>query len=417
MEFETRVVMVDELREMWHRDDSNIEIDTPDGFQKIAAWFDKGRYSILHIEATNGLATRCANTHLLQRASGEWMLADELVIGDEILTERGVSRIASICEAGVEDCFDFEVDHPNHRYWGDGFSSHNSGKSYIVSGNIVRDALLQGCHVVLLDSEDALKATWMRALGVDPDHRCLTKEIASTVNHIAQCIRDYTDSYVEEFIKTPREEQPKLLFVVDSLGMVETDNDIEQFNKGELKGDKGLKPKMLKLLVQNCIRTFAGFQIGLVATNHTYKSQDMYNPDDMISGGSPFIFASSIVVSMNKRKLKALPDGTKTPEVQGIRAVIKCIKTRYAKPFEEVEVLIPYSTGMDPYSGMFEMCERTKRLVLQGNKYVYVGINGKEHKLSRKQMTPAFFDMIMHEWRDVPVPQSDVLTEDSVDDE
>ena len=226
MEFETRTVTVGEFRDLWHRDDLDIEIDTPDGFQRITAWFDKGPYSILRIEATNGLATRCASCHLLQRSNGTWALASELTVGDEILTENGLSRVSCMSETGVEECFDFEVDHPNHRYWGDGFSSHNSGKSYIVSGNIVRDALAQGCHVILLDSEDALKATWMRNLGVDPDHPRLTKEIASTVNHIAQCVRDYTESYVKLFQDTPREEQPKLLFVVDSLGMVETDNDI-----------------------------------------------------------------------------------------------------------------------------------------------------------------------------------------------
>jgi RecA/RadA recombinase len=160
-----------------------------------------------------------------------------------------------------------------------------SGKSLIVSGNIVRDALAQGCHVVILDSEDALKETWMRRLGVDTGHANLGKEVVSTIDQIAGCINEYTKFYIEQYKDTPREQQPKVLFVVDSLGVVQTQAEIDQFEKGELKGDKGIKAKTLKMLVANCIRLFSGYEIGLVATNHTYKSQDMYNPEDVISGG------------------------------------------------------------------------------------------------------------------------------------
>ena len=34
--------------------------------------------------------------------------------------------------------------------------------------------------------------------------------------------------------------------------------------------------------------------------------------------------------------------------VHGIRAACKVMKTRYSKPFESVQVKIPYETGMDP---------------------------------------------------------------------
>ena len=85
--------------------------------------------------------------------------------------------------------------------------------------------------------------------------------------------------------------------------------------------------------------------------------------------------------------------------MHGIRSIIKCIKTRYAKPFEEVEVLIPYDGGLDPFSGLFDMFEK-KMLVKDGNRYVYTSLDGTEHKLFRKHMTPAFFEMLMREWRD-----------------
>jgi hypothetical protein len=117
------------------------------------------------------------------------------------------------------------------------------------------------------------------------------------------------------------------------------------------------------------------------------------------SHNSGFLFASSIVVSMNKRKLKEDEHGNKITDVAGIRAKIKCVKTRYAKPFEEVELHIPYASGMSRYSGLFDLFEKTV-FVKDGNRYKYVSKDGTEHKLFRKAMTPEFFDMVMAEWQD-----------------
>ena len=278
-----------------------------------------------------------------------------------------------------------------------------SAKSYIVSGNLVRNALEQGINVVVLDSEDALKTKWVTRLGVDPEHPNLVKYVKNTVNEIVEVINDFTNEYRKDYYDTPREEQPKLLFIVDSLGFVETDTSVEQFDKGELKGDKGIKAKALKMLVGNCIRLFAGFEIGLVATNHTYKSQDMYNPDDVISGGSGFIFASSIIVSMNKRKLRSEEDDSnkdkkKTKDIVGITAAIKCVKTRFSKPYEEVLINIPYSSGMDPYSGLFELFKNRGILVQNGSWYTYTKKDGEIINLQRKNMDDKFFDMVMNDF-------------------
>ena len=42
-----------------------------------------------------------------------------------------------------------------------------SGKSYICSGNIVRNAQEQGIFPVLIDTENALDEKWLQPLGVD----------------------------------------------------------------------------------------------------------------------------------------------------------------------------------------------------------------------------------------------------------
>jgi hypothetical protein len=129
---------------------------------------------------------------------------------------------------------------------------------------------------------------------------------------------------------------------------------------------------------------FGALNIGLVATNHTYASQDMFDPDDKISGGQGFIYASSIVVAMKKLKLKEDEDGNKISEVKGIRAGCKIMKTRYAKPFESVQVKIPYETGMNPYSGLVDLIEGKGLLAKEGNSLKYTLSDGTVIKQFRK---------------------------------
>jgi recombination protein RecA len=255
-----------------------------------------------------------------------------------------------------------------------------SGKSYICSGNLVRHAQQQGIFVVLVDTENALDEDWLQALGVDTAEDKLLKLNMAMIDDVAKTISEFMKNY-----KTlPAEDKPKVLFIIDSLGMLLTPTDVNQFEAGDMKGDMGRKPKALTSLVRNCVNMFGSHNVGLVATNHTYASQDMFDPDDKISGGQGFIYASSIVVAMKKLKLKEDDEGNKISEVRGIRSACKVMKTRYAKPFESVQVKIPYETGMNPYSGLLDLFEKANILTKEGNRLVYTTEGGEVIKFFRK---------------------------------
>jgi len=255
-----------------------------------------------------------------------------------------------------------------------------AGKSYICSGNIIKHAQDQGIYPILIDTENALDEDWLKALGVDTSEDKLLKLNVAMIDDVAKTISEF----MKEYKGLPEEERPKVLFVIDSLGMMLTPTDVNQFEAGDMKGDMGRKPKALTALVRNCVNMFGSHNVGLVATNHTYASQDMFDPDDKISGGQGFIYASSIVVAMKKLKLKEDEAGNKISEVKGIRASCKIMKTRYAKPFESVQVKIPYETGMNPYSGLVDMLESKKLLNKEGNSLVYTTADGTVIKQFRK---------------------------------
>jgi len=255
-----------------------------------------------------------------------------------------------------------------------------AGKSFICSGNLVANAQKQGIFPILIDTENALDEAWLHALDVDTSPDKLLKLNMAMIDDVAKTITEF----VAEYKTMPEDERPKVLFVIDSLGMLLTPTDVNQFQAGDLKGDMGRKPKALTALVRNCVNMFGAYNIGMVATNHTYASQDMFDPDDKISGGQGFIYASSIVVAMRKLKLKEDEDGNKVSEVNGIRAACKIMKTRYAKPFESVQVKIPYETGMNPYSGLVDLAEAKGLLKKEGNSLVYTSADGEIIKQFRK---------------------------------
>ena len=255
-----------------------------------------------------------------------------------------------------------------------------AGKSYICSGNIVRHAQEQGIFVVLVDTENALDETWLHALGVDTREDRLLKLSMAMVDDVAKTI----STFMSEYKALPDGERPRVLFVIDSVGMLLTPTDVNQFEAGDMKGDLGRKAKSLTALVRNCVNMFGSYNVGMVCTNHTYASQDMFDPDDKISGGQGFIYASSIVVAMKKLKLKEDEDGNKVTEVMGIRSACKVMKTRYAKPFEGVQIKIPYETGMNPYSGLVDLSEKKGLLKKDGNRLAFTTSDGEIIKQFRK---------------------------------
>ena len=291
-----------------------------------------------------------------------------------------------------------------------------AGKSYICSGNIVKHAQEQGIFVILVDSENALDEKWLHALGVDTSDDKLLKLNMAMIDDVAKTI----STFMTDYKALPDGERMKVLFVIDSLGMLLTPTDMNQFEAGDLKGDMGRKPKALTALVRNCVNMFGSYNVGMVCTNHTYASQDMFDPDDKISGGQGFIYASSIVVAMKKMKLKEDEDGNKVTEVNGIRAGCKIMKTRYAKPFEGVQVKIPYATGMSPYSGMVDLAEKKGLLKKEGNSLVYTTLDGEIIKQFRKKWEAnddGCLDTIISEFGKQPIESTELSIDEDTTEE
>ena len=218
-----------------------------------------------------------------------------------------------------------------------------SGKSYIVSGNIVKSAQEQGIFVVLLDSENSLDKFWLNNLGVSTDEDKLLRISASMIDDVAKVINDFVKEYKTNYLDLPADDRPKVLFVIDSLGMLLSATEVNQFEAGDMKGDMGRKAKQLKALVTNCLNMFGDLDIGMVVTNHTYASQDMFDPDDKISGGC---LIPGTMVSMGdgtKKSIETIQCGDVVQTLEGPCEVAKTFtfeKDTYELQLEDGSVLV-----------------------------------------------------------------------------
>lgn len=268
-----------------------------------------------------------------------------------------------------------------------------AGKS-LIAAQVMKNA--QKDHqafVVLLDSEGAGDETWLKNAGVDTVNNFLRIPVF-TVSNCTEMLAEFIAA-----LKDSGSDQP-ILIVLDSVGMLETESGQENFKKGETKGDQGQLAKQLKKFIKGCIYLCEQKDLGFLLTNHTYESQDMFNPDPKVSGGAGVQYAASIVVAMRKFKLKEVSDEDQVNTatgVHGIKTTCMSFKTRYNKPFEKTTIEIPWSTGLDPYSGLMDLFEMDGLLVKDGNKLKYTAKDGTEIKLFKKQWKDEHLQRIMDE--------------------
>lgn len=269
-----------------------------------------------------------------------------------------------------------------------------SGKS-LLAANVMRSAQQRDDNpfILLLDSEGAGDKKWYINAGVDPDKNFLRAPVF-TVSDCTAVVAGFMREVVSQDPDRP------YLIVMDSLGMLETEAGQEGFLAGKNKGDQGQLAKQLKKFIKNCIYLIEQSNVGFVMTNHTYASQDMFNPDQKVTGGDGIIYASSIVIAMKKLKLKEVSadkEVATSTGVHGIRVNAMVYKSRFNKPFEKMTIEVPWIEGVDRYSGLVAMFETDGLLVKVGNKLAYTDKEGTEHKYFRKSIPTSLLHQIMTE--------------------
>ena len=226
------------------------------------------------------------------------------------------------------------------------------GKSFLT-GCVTKAAQQDGAFVLVIDSENALDDDYMGKIGVnlEPDSYSYTDPIL--IDQATKIISTFTKGYRSAYKDDPN--APKVLIVIDSLDMLMTESEQKTYEKGETSGDQGQQAKQLKKFLKTITQDIKNLNISLIVTKQVYKAQGMFQPEPFIITESVKYCASQILL-LNKLKLRE-EDGGGEKEVTGIRMQVEVYKTRFTKPFQKVTINVPYETGLDPWSGLFEVAE------------------------------------------------------------
>ena len=102
----------------------------------------------------------------------------------------------------------------------------------------------------------------------------LLKLNMSMIDDVAKTVMTLCEIIKQNMLMQTVNPRFKVLFVVDSLGMLLTPTDVDPFNKGDMKGDMGSKIKALTALVRNTVNMFGEYNVGMVCTNpYTYVTR------------------------------------------------------------------------------------------------------------------------------------------------
>ena len=218
-----------------------------------------------------------------------------------------------------------------------------TGKTFFTIG-IVHQFLKDRPDGVVLyfDSEQAVTSEMFSDRGVDPS-RVAVFPVATVESFRHQAI-----TVVDQYLALPKKEQKPMLIVLDSLGMLSTEKEMNDTAEGKTTRDM-TRAQVIKATFRVLTLKLGKANLPMIMTNHTYDVVGSMFPTKTMGGGSGLKYAASTIIYLSKKKVK---EGT---EVIGNIIHCKNFKSRLTKENAMVDVLLSYDEGLHPYYGLVDL--------------------------------------------------------------
>ena len=200
-------------------------------------------------------------------------------------------------------------------------------------------------YCLYFDTESAITKSLLEDRGVDT-----SRLVVINVVTIEQ-FRSKALKAVDIYLKSKTEDRKPCMFVLDSLGMLSTEKEID-----DALNDKQVRDMTKSQLVKGAFRMLTlklgQANIPMIVTNHTYDVIGAYVPTKEMGGGSGLKYAASTIIYLSKKKEK---DGK---DVIGNLIKAKTVKSRLSKENKDVTVRLFYDDrGLDRYYGLLDLGE------------------------------------------------------------
>jgi RecA/RadA recombinase len=199
---------------------------------------------------------------------------------------------------------------------------------------------------IYFDTEAAVNKSLLSSRGIDLSRLAVVNVV--TIEEF----RTKALKIVDMYLKTPEADRKPCMFVLDSLGMLSTNKEIN-----DALDDKQVRDMTKSQLIKGAFRMLTlklgQAKIPMLVTNHTYDVIGAYVPTKEMGGGSGLKYAASTIIHLSKKKEK---DGT---EIVGNIIKAKTAKSRLSKENMDVGIRLYYDErGLDKYFGLLELGEK-----------------------------------------------------------
>jgi RecA/RadA recombinase len=326
-----------------------IACDTPAGFIPVRYFYKKGDRNCYKLTTETGKTLTCSHDHLVKTSNTAFTKAGDLQAGMYVQTTDGLEQLVETMFAGVHPVYDAEVMSIDHEVYTNELLSHNSGKSFILS-NTMAAAQAEGSFVLAIDSENALDYNYLHRVGVDTSEERFLGVGVVTVQDTVKVLSEFIDGYIKEYGKY-NFNAPKVCVCIDSLSMLLTEAENDNFESGEQRGDQGQQAKQIKHFLKTMTSRMKMTNMSLAVTAHVYAA-DPLKGEGAYSVTPALRYACSQIVLITKLRLRE--EVGKEKEVIGIKLRAETFKSRFAKLGSKVEIEVPYDRGLDPLNGLLD---------------------------------------------------------------
>ena len=223
-----------------------------------------------------------------------------------------------------------------------------TGKTFLAI-SVCRNAQKKGYTPIYLDSESAIDLDQVSKLGADPNNFII--KLVTTVSEVSTFIARTCKSILD----LPEEDRPKVMFVLDSLGNLTSEKELNDTIDGNDKKDM-TRAQAVKALFRTNATALGKIHAPFIVNAHIYKTQDLF-AKTVVSGGSGINFNSSVTLLLSTAKL----DDKQSEKIAenkvgefvktGVVVTAKPEKSRFTIP-QKVRFQIPFFKAPNPYVGL-----------------------------------------------------------------
>jgi len=226
-----------------------------------------------------------------------------------------------------------------------------AGKSFIAYSICKSAQRKQDYSVIYIDTENSIDIEGIAKMGIDNSPEKFRLIRSNKVEDINITLTQLLDELKNQ--KMAGYEIPKILIVLDSIGMMSSNKEKADLLKGDMKQDM-TRAKQLNALFRSISSDLGYLDIPMVCCNHTYLTQDLF-PREISKGGMGLVYSASVLGFLSKSKLKTGEEDDMDLGQSGISVLFKTQKNRLAKP-KKIRFDISFLNGLNPYTGLDAFC-------------------------------------------------------------